>query len=239
MAQKIALVTGSAQGIGLGVARALVARGWGVHVVVRGGDLPPELVSEFGRDRAHGADLVLAADAQRLVADVLAHDGRLDAVVHGVGPYATASLSASSPALFQELLEGNLFTALHMIEAARAAVRAARGSWLFFGCAGLERWRARKVTTAYIAAKSALLVVLRSLALEEAPLGVRANMISPGFVPHAGAAADTLDPTLQAQIPLGRAAELREVADTAAWLLSNEASHIVGQNLEVAGGWML
>ena len=239
MHQKIALVTGSAQGIGLGVARSLVARDCRVHVVYRSGAPPPELTREFGAGRVHQADLVEPADARRLVAAVLAADGRLDVVVHAVGPYATAPLSATPPDLFQEMLEGNLFTALHVIDAARPALRATRGAWVFFGCAGLDRWRARKVTTAYIAAKSALLVTMRSLALEEAPHGVRVNMISPGFVPHADAAPDTLDKRLQAEIPVGRAAEMREVADAAAWLVSDEASHVVGQNLEVAGGWML
>jgi NAD(P)-dependent dehydrogenase (short-subunit alcohol dehydrogenase family) len=239
MHQKIALVTGSAQGIGLGVARSLVARGLRVHVVIRSGAPPVGLTREFGAACVHQADLVEPEDARRLVAAVLAMEGRLDVVVHAVGPYATAPLSASPPGLFREMLEGNLFTALHMVEAARAAVRETRGAWVFFGCAGLDRWRARKVTTAYIAAKSALLVTMRSLALEEAPHGVRVNMISPGFVPHPDAAPDTLDKRLQAEIPLGRAAELREVADAAAWLVSEEASHVVGQNLEVAGGWML
>jgi len=239
MHQKIALVTGSAQGIGLGVARSLVARGFGVHVVHRSGPAPPELAREFGTGCVHQADLIAQEDTRRLVAAVLAADGRLDAVVHAVGPYATAPLSASPPELFREMLEGNLFTSLHLLAAARAAVRDARGAWVFFGCAGLDRWRARKVTTAYIAAKSALLVTMRSLALEEAPHGVRVNMISPGFVPHPDAAPDTLDRRLQAEIPLGRAAEVREVADAAAWLVSDEATHVVGQNLEVAGGWML
>lgn len=239
MQQKIALVTGSAQGIGLAVARRLAADGYGVHVVYRSGPAPPELEAEFGGGQVHRADLVDPAAAQRLVADVLATSGRLDAVVHAVGPYATAPLTASPPELFRELLDGNLFSALHVVDAARAPVRDARGAWVFFGCAGLDRWRARKVTTAYIAAKSALLVTVRGMAREEAPHGVRVNMISPGFVPHPGAAPDTFDARLQAEIPLGRAAELREVAGAAAWLVSAEASHVVGQNLEVAGGWML
>jgi len=239
MQQKIALVTGSAQGIGLGVARALAARGHAVHVVHRSGPSPAELLAEFGPRRVHRADLVEPSAAEALVAAVLAVDGRLDTVVHAVGPYTTAPLSESSVALFRELYDGNVVTALNLIHAGRAAVRATRGAWLFFGCAGIERWRARKVTTAYISAKSALLVTMRGMALEEAPCGVRVNMLSPGFVPHGAAAPDTLDRSLWSEIPLGRAAEMREAADAAAWLVSDEASHVVGQNLEVAGGWML
>ena len=97
MEQKTALITGSAQGIGLGVARALAARGWAVHVVHRSGPASAELVAEFGARRVHRAALVLAEDAERLVAEVLAVSGRLDAVVHAVGPYLTAPLAATNP----------------------------------------------------------------------------------------------------------------------------------------------
>lgn len=239
MTHKTILLTGSAQGIGLTVARLLASRGDAVHVVHRSGPAPEALLAEFGERHVHRADLTSPEDTQRLVDDVVEEAGRLDAVVHAVGPYTTAPLSESSPDVFREMLDGNLFSALHLIEAARAPLRASRGAWLFFGCAGIDRWRARRVTTAYIAAKSALLVTMRGLALEEAPHGVRVNMISPGFVPHEGAAPDTLDSRLQREIPLGQAAELREVAAAAAWLIGDEASHVVGQNLEVAGGWML
>ena len=94
----------------------------------------------------------------------------------------------------------------------RPSIRASAGAYVFFGCSGLERWRARTVTTAYISAKAALLVFMRGLALQEAPHGVRANMISPGFVPHEGAAPDTLSPELQAKIPQGRPPPFAQVA---------------------------
>ncbi len=237
--KRVALVTGAARGIGRGVALALSARGWCVHAAIRSESGLAQAVQDFGESRVHRADLDDPAAARSLMERVLERDGQLNGLVHAVGPYLTRPLSETSPDDFQDMLQGNLFTALHMIDAARAPLRAARGASLFFGCAGLDRWRAREVTTAYIAAKSALLVTMRGLAVEEARYGVRANMISPGFVPHEGAAPDTLSADLQQRIPLGRPAEMREVADAAAWLLSPEASHVVGQNLEIAGGWML
>jgi len=236
---RVALVTGGAQGIGLGVAEELLARGWHVHVNVRSASKRDAAAGTFGEGRVHGGDLVSRDAADALVEAVLAAEGRLDAVVHAVGPYRTARLSETSVDDFRAMYEGNVVTSLQVVEAARAALRESRGAYVFFGVAGMERWRAREVTSAYVAAKAALLVAVRALALEEAPHGVRANMISPGFVPHAEAAPDTVADDLHRKIPVGRPARMSEVAGAAAWLLSEEARHTVGQNLEIAGGWML
>jgi 3-oxoacyl-[acyl-carrier protein] reductase len=89
------------------------------------------------------------------------------------------------------------------------------------------------------AAKSALVVLARSWALEEAPHGVRVNLLSPGFAPHEHASADTLDAGAWKSIPLGRPARLDEVADAVEWLCSERASYVTGANLDLAGGWML
>ena len=235
----VALITGGGQGIGRGTVDALLAKGWRVHVNARNPDKREAVAASVGEARAHGGDLVQPGVARSLVDRVLEVDGRLDGVVHAVGPYATAPLSGTSLEEFRALWEGNVATALELIEAARAPLRDMRGAYVFFGCAGLSTWRARSVTSAYISAKAALLVTVRALALEEAAHGVRANMISPGFVPHPGAAPDTLSEALHGQIPLGRAAHMEEITGAVRWLLSEEAAHIVGQNIEVSGGWML
>jgi 3-oxoacyl-[acyl-carrier protein] reductase len=103
----------------------------------------------------------------------------------------------------------------------------------------LESLRARRETAAYAAAKTALLVYARSLALEEASHGVRVNVVSPGLVPHADASEDTRDPERIARVPLGRATTADEVAGVVSWLCSNESALVTGQNVEVAGGWLL
>lgn len=237
--QKVALITGGNQGIGFGVARLLRAEGWRVHVSSRQEGKRAELEEALGAGSVRVGDLMSPEDAGRIVREVVGAEGRLDAVVHSVGPYLTAPLTETTPAMFESMFQGNLLTAVHVADAARESIRASAGSYVFFGCSGLERWRARTVTTAYISAKAALLVFMRGLALQEAPHGVRANMISPGFVPHDGAAPDTLSPELQAKIPQGRPAKMAEVAGTARWLISEESRHMIGQNVEVAGGWML
>ena len=173
--QKVALVTGGDQGSGRGVAEALAEDGWRVHVTYRTPEKGRRAVERLGEERVHEADLVDGAAAARAVEAVIEREGRLDAVVHAVGPYATGPLSETGPETFDAMLRGNLFTAIHVVTAARAHLRAASGAYLFFGCAGLESWRAREVTTAYIAAKAALLVTVRGLALEEA-LGRKEGM---------------------------------------------------------------
>jgi NAD(P)-dependent dehydrogenase (short-subunit alcohol dehydrogenase family) len=236
---RVALVTGSARGLGLAVARAMRTRGDRVHVVYRSSRAePPDLEREFA-GRLHRADLTVEAEAARLVRAVVEQDRRLDCVVHAVGEYVSGPLEQASAADLARMLRSNVESAFHLMNAARPELRSARGQALFFGCAGLEGLRARRETAVYAASKSALLVLVRAWALEEALFGVRVNMLSPGLVPHAHAAGDTLDPDRQARIPLGRAGKPEDIASAALFLCSDAASHVTGVDLEVAGGWML
>jgi NAD(P)-dependent dehydrogenase (short-subunit alcohol dehydrogenase family) len=236
---KVALVTGSARGLALAVARALAARGERVHVTWRSaGERARALGDEFGV-RAHRADLLAPDDARALVAAVLARDGRLDHAVHAVGEYASGPLETTSRAELARLWASNAESAFVFFEAVRPALRAARGRAVFFGTSGLSGLRARRTSAAYAAAKSALVVLVRSWALEEAAHGVTVNLVSPGHVPHAEAHADTLDPAAHAAIPLGRAGTPEDVARAVLFLLSEGAAYTTGAELTVDGGWML
>jgi 3-oxoacyl-[acyl-carrier protein] reductase len=237
--QAVTLVTGSARGIGLGVARHLLERGDRVHVVWRSaGPAASALCEEFG-ERAHRADVTSAQDIEALVAAVLAAEGRLDHVVHAVGEYVSGPLSETSSADFERMLSSNAGSAYLLFEASRAALRASSGDAVFFGCSGLSGFRARKITAAYAAAKSALLVLVKSWALEEASHGVRVNMVSPGHVPHGDAHADTHDLARLQGIPLGRPGTVLDLGKAIAFLSSSEAEYMTGNELLVSGGWML
>jgi len=231
----VVLVTGSGRGIGLGVAKELSARGWRTHVAGRGGPTA-EQVQRFP-GRAHRADVTSAADCRGLIEAVLARDGRVDAVVHAVGEYVAGPLEEVAAADMRRMLESNFVSAFLLAEAGRAALRATMGAWVFFGCSGVESLRARRDAAAYVVAKTALLSFVRSFALDEARWGVRANMVSPGLVPHADASPDTHE--LASRVPIGRPGTVEDLSGAVAWLLSAEASHVTGQNLDVAGGWML
>jgi NAD(P)-dependent dehydrogenase (short-subunit alcohol dehydrogenase family) len=235
----VTLVTGSARGLGLAVARHLRARGDRVHVVWRTpGERAQALRQEFAA-RAHRADLVDPSQAESLVEAVLALDGRLDHLVHAVGEYLSGPLEATTPADLRRMLASNAESAFALFGAARAALRASRGKAVFFGTSGLAGFRARRQTAAYAAAKSALLVLVRSWALEEAAHGVTVNLVSPGHVPHEDAHADTLDEARLERIPLGRPGTPLDVARAVAFLCSPEAEYTTGTELLVSGGWML
>jgi len=237
MSAGVALVTGGVRGLGLASARRLAADGARVHVVWRSSaDLAQPLRREFA---LHQADVCDPAQCERVVADVLAAEGRLDVLVHAVGEYAVGALESQDAALARRMLSSNVESALATFAAARAALRAARGAAVFFGCSGNDHTRAWRDVALYAAAKTALLVLVRSLAVEEAPHGVRVNMLSPGHVPHAHAADDTNDPELWARIPMGVPGEPRDAAEAVAWLVSPASRYVTGTNLALGGGWRL
>jgi len=237
--QAVALVTGGVRGLGLAAARMLVSRGEAVHIVYRSSERAArDLEGEFP-GRVHRADALAEGDVLRLVEEVHRRDGRLDTLVHAVGEYATGPLEGYPLADLRRMLASNVESAFLLMNAARSALRASSGSAVFFGCAGNGQPRAWRDTAAYAAAKTALLTLVRSWAVEEARHGVRVNMVSPGHIPHEHAAADTNDPQLWQRIPLGVPGAPGDVAEAVAWLSSPAAHYVTGMNLEVAGGWML
>lgn len=236
--EKISLVTGSARGLGLDVARSLRVRGDRVHVVYRtDNERAGQLREEFGA-RTHRADLLEGEQAERLVADVLEAEGRIDNVVHCVGEYFSGPLEDTPPAELLRMWRSNTESSFLMFGAARDALRATRGHAVFFGVSGLNGLRGRRETAAYAAAKTALLVLVRGWAIEEASHGVTVNMVSPGLIPHKAAHPDTHDVDRQGRSPMGPGRP-EDIANAVSFLCSDDAGHTTGTDLLVTGGWML
>lgn len=234
--ERVALVAGGVRGLGLAAARGLLERGQRVHVTWRSSEeRAAELEAEFP-GRVHRVDLENRSATEALVGKIIEGDGRLDHVVSAVGAYQSGALAGAD---LDFMWRSNVVTAMNLAGAVRGSLRESRGALVLFGCAGLAGLRARKDCAAYAAAKSALLVLVRSMAVEEAPFGVRVNMVSPGLIPHDAAHGETLDAELQARIPSGRPGTLEEIAAAVLHLTSEAAAHTTGCDLPVAGGWML
>lgn len=230
---RMVLIAGASRGIGLALARSLVLAGDRVQLCARPSPRIAALEREF-----RGSIRALELCDEAAVNSWVAGAGAVDAYVHCAGDFHAGPGAQLEPAQLRRLFESNLLSAQVGFSAVREALRSSRGSALFFGTAGLEQHRARRSTAAYSAMKSALLMLVRSWALEEASHGVRINLLSPGLVPHPDAEPSTLDPARQAALPLGRAARLEEIVAAAQWLISGRAGYMTGVNLEVAGGWL-
>jgi NAD(P)-dependent dehydrogenase (short-subunit alcohol dehydrogenase family) len=237
--RRVALVFGASRGIGAACAAELARIGLVVHGTWRTEGPNASALRERLHGRAHACDLAIPGQAEAVVSRVAALEGRLDVVVVAAGDYLSGPLASHTSAQIGAQLEAQVVGPARVFEAARPHLRASRGAAVLFGVAGLEGLRGRRNSAAYCAAKSALLVLVRSWALEEARHGLRVNMVSPGVVPHEHADRETLDPAVQAKVPLEGATTPADLANAVRWLCSDDARHITGVDLPVAGGFQL
>lgn len=235
---KTALVTGSCVRTGREIALRLARDGWRVVVHGKpGAEADAESAASECR-RLGGQAVVALSDISteegclRLARSL--PPGRLDLLVHNVGIYRTGAILSTSAQDWSAMLRANLDAPFHL---SRLLVpRMPPGSSIVaIGYAGTSRLAGALRTGAYSVTKTGLLVLMRSLALELGPSGIRVNVVSPGQLENSV----DLPEDISRRVPLGRAGRTREVADAVAWLASEEASYVTGQDLEVAGGLML
>jgi NAD(P)-dependent dehydrogenase (short-subunit alcohol dehydrogenase family) len=225
----VAVVTGSAHGIGPDIVRALRRAGY--------------FVISNGRSKTKGpgdlhvrADVATPAGARRLIAAARIQ-GRLDLLVCGVGDFFQTPVSKIDVDAWQELFESNLHTAWRCCGQALPLLRKSKGVILTLGGSATNGVRANPRYVAYQMAKTALTVFTKSLAQAEAPR-VRVNMINPGIIRTPENDGPLLR-KLARRVPAGRAGEPRDIAQAVVWLASDTASYITGAVLDVGGGlWM-
>lgn len=243
---KVALVTGGGSGIGAAIARRLAADGYRVAVTGRR-PAPLEAIAVELDGLAIPADTGDAGDCERAVARVVAELGGLDALVCNAGIGGEGSLRTLAPSTWDEVLRVNLTGAFLIARAAIDELAKRRGAIVTVSsAAGL---RASPESLAYAASKAGLVMLTQCIALDHGPEGVRANCLCPGWVrtPMADEEMDALGErcgldregayaTSTMDVPLRRPATPEEIAATAAWLLSAEASYVNGAVLPVDGG---
>nr|WP_166180104.1 SDR family NAD(P)-dependent oxidoreductase [Altererythrobacter segetis] len=232
-------VTGGSSGIGLVTAQLLASRGARVSLIARRKELLDEAVAGIG-ERAAG----FAAD----VGEKDQLDAALDAAAAQFGPihglFANAGLTggftpavAFDPAVFEQTIRVNLISVFWAIQKVLPAmIEAKNGVILVTGSMASKRGMA--MNPAYVSSKHGVLGLTRAIAVEMAPLGVRANCIIPGFIKTE--ALDRIPPEqkgkIEQRIPMRHMGICEELAEVAAFLLSDAASHVTGQDWAVDGG---
>lgn len=243
---RTALVTGAGRGLGLGMAAALAQAGAAVVAVARS---EPQLSAAVEGLRVDGAtatalpwDLADGSDADALVAAAEAEVGPVDILVHAAGN------QHRGPALDVDLDDWDRIHDLHLRAAfalARSVTRPAldRGSaasLVFVG--SLTSQLGLPDRAPYGAAKTGLLGLMRSLAVEWAPHGIRVNAVLPGYFHTAMTDGLFRDPArtaaLRSRIPMDRFGEPADLGGAAVFLASDASRYVTGQAIAVDGGWL-
>ena len=232
-------VTGASSGIGLVTAKLLASRGARVSLIARRREALDQAASEIGPNAAG-----FAADVGRK--DQL--DAALDAAAAHFGPvhglFANAGLTggftpavAFDPAVFEETIRVNLTSVFWAIQKVLPAmIEARKGAILVTGSMASKRGMA--MNPAYVASKHGVLGLTRAIAVEMAPHNIRANCVIPGFIrtEALGRIPPEQQGKIEARVPQRRMGSPEELAEVAAFLLSDAASHVTGQDWAVDGG---
>jgi 3-oxoacyl-[acyl-carrier protein] reductase len=238
---RVALVTAGNAGLGKGITVALAAAGYATAFTYRAGGTGPQRT--LAQVRALGVDAVsIEVDfAQRgsaatAVAAVEREFGRLDVLVHTVGPIVVRSFAKSTRADLDTLLEANLGSAVDCAFAALPGMRERGfGRLIFFGMNGSHATMPARGMALYAAAKAAVVTFARTLALEEARHGITVNSVEPGDFRDKDVGRDAAR-TIPARNPTGHAGSWEDVAYAVRFLASDEAGFINGVALGVNGG---
>jgi NAD(P)-dependent dehydrogenase (short-subunit alcohol dehydrogenase family) len=244
------LVTGGGSGIGKGVAAGLVAAGASVMIVGRNPDRLAGAVKEIessaagsGSIRYEPADITNEEEATRAVEAVTAWHGRLHGVVHCAGGSETIGpITQVDSQLWRRAVDLNVNGTMYVLKhSAREMVRGGGGS--FVGISSIAASNTHRWFGAYGVSKSALDHMMQLAADELGASWVRVNSIRPGLIRTELVAPVLESPELSEDYrrctPLPRPGEVEDVANLAMFLLSDAASYVTGQIINVDGGLML
>ncbi|TAM58035.1 MAG: pteridine reductase [Rhodanobacter sp.] len=235
----VALVTGASRRVGAVIARTLHAAGYDLALHYRRSADDARALADELEHRRRRSTLLLQAELAELPAlpdmieQLLAHYGRLDALVNNASAFHATPLGTATPAQWDELFASNAQAPFFLSQAAIPALREAHGGIVNLLDIYAERPLAEHPL--YCMAKAALGAMTRSLALDLAPT-VRVNGVAPGAVLWPSDGKPGADQqALLARTPLKRAGTPDDVAGAVLWLL-RDAPFVTGQIIRVDGG---
>lgn len=253
---KVAVITGSTSGIGLGIAKALAAQG--CDIVLNGLGKADEieairlnLIKETGRKvEFHGADMTKGDEITDMIAFAKKEMGRVDILVNNAGIQFVAPIDEYPADKWEAIIRIDLIASFYSIKAAIPHMKE-QGWGRIINISSIHGLVASPFKTAYVAAKHGIVGLTKTVALEVAQKNITVNAICPGYVltplvenQIADTAKarnitpeDVINNVMLGSQPTKQFVKIDQVADLAVFLCSSSASNITGASLSIDGGW--
>jgi len=253
---KIAIVTGAAQGLGEAIALRLAVEGAKVAVAdinYEGAKkVADRIVEESGKDRAIAVqvDVTKSADVEKMVKETVNRYKRLDILVSNAGILKAFEITEFPEALWRRVLEVNL-VGYFLCAKEAAKVMKEQKSGVIIQINSKSGKKGSLWNSAYAASKFGGIGLTQSIALDLAPYGIRVNAICPGnlldsplwvnslyeqYAKKWGISKEEVRKKYEEQVPLGRGCTYEDVCNVLVFLASDEASYMTGQAINVTGG---
>lgn len=237
---KVAVVTGSASGIGRAIAERLAADGASVVVhcrtrVDRAQSMVDGIRARGGTASLIQADVSVVAEAQRLIEQAVAQYQGLDLLVNNAGRFVPKPLLETTEEDFDAIMAVNAKGPYFVMQ---AAARVMRDGGRIVNISSALTQMSFAGATVHLGSKAALEQFTRGLALELAPRGITVNTVLPGIT-DTGVLSDAVRETGMRLSPFGRVGTPGEVADVVAFLVSEQARWMTGQRVHANGGIVL
>lgn len=244
---RTALITGSARGLGVRIAHELASHGIRIAInyrtsVAEAANLKHELEAAYGSETLLlQGDVSHPTDAERMVLEVIDAWGSLDMLILNAGPYIKErkKLADYTPEEWDAMINGNLSSAFYLCRAAIPYMRRQRfGRIVTVGFEKAQTAPGWMYRSAFAAAKTGLVSLTRTIALEEAESGITANMVCPGDIIGDNKQRRIIEARQidQGDTPVGRSGTGEDIARAISFFCAEASDFITGTVLEVTGG---
>ncbi len=242
MSDKVAVITGSARGIGKAIAHSLASKGYRIVVSdideAAGWETAEELGAVHGNKIMYSfADVTSEESAKNLVTSVLERFGALDVLVNNAGIITSKKpFEEYTRAEWQRMFDVNFMGVVNCANAVIPVFKQRRTGSIVNLSSQSALTGGLKAPPTYAAIKAAVLCVTKSLANELGPFGVRVNAVTPGYILTEMIAGKQYDTDT---IALRRLGTSEEVADAIAFLAGDDARYVTGVTLDINGGTIM